>query len=52
MYPPIEKPSSEQDDGPMFRKSVGDRGIPVIHSATKMLHDERHAAGLAESAIS
>src|SRR6266852_8982280 len=42
----------EQDDGPMFRKSVGDRGIPVIHSATKMLHDEeRHAAGLAESAL-
>src|ERR1700722_7228694 len=42
----------EQDDGPMFRKAVGDRGIPVIHSTTKMLHEnERHAAGLAESAI-
>src|SRR6202048_879134 len=43
----------EQDDGPMCRKSVGDRGIPVIHSATKVLHEnERNTAGLAESAIS
>src|SRR3979411_3515711 len=42
----------EQDDGPMFRKAVGDRGIPVIHSTPKMLHEnERHAARLAESAI-
>src|ERR1700736_6173767 len=42
----------EQDDGPMFRKAVGDRGIPVIHSTPKMLHEnERRAAGLAESAI-
>src|ERR1700736_4401950 len=42
----------EQDDGPMFRKSVGDRGIPVIHSAPKMLHqDERHAGCLAKAAI-
>src|SRR6202140_1947089 len=30
----------EQDDGPMFRKSVGDRGIPVIHSPTKSLNIE------------
>src|SRR5258708_19315689 len=36
----------------MFRKPVGDRGIPVIHSAPKMLHeDERHAARLAEPTI-
>ena len=36
----------------MFRKAVGDRGIPVIHSTPKMLHEnERHAAQLAESAI-
>src|SRR6202163_558384 len=42
----------EQDDGPMFRKPVSDRGIPVIHSTPKMLHEnERHAARLAESAI-
>src|ERR1700736_6421970 len=42
----------EQDDAPMFRKPVGDRGIPVIHSTPKMLHEnERHAARLAESAI-
>src|ERR1700730_18262350 len=42
----------EQDDGPMFRKAVGDRGIPVIHSTPKMLHEnERYAARLTESAI-
>ena len=42
----------EQDDGQMFRKAVGDRGIPVIHSAPKMLHEnERRATALAESAI-
>src|ERR1700730_7591258 len=42
----------EQDDGPMFRKSVGDRGIPVIHSAAKMLHeDERDAGCIAKAAI-
>src|ERR1700681_4514232 len=42
----------EQDGGPMFRKAVGERGIQVIHSAPKMLHeDERHATGPAESAI-
>src|ERR1700674_5761605 len=36
----------------MFRKAVSDRGIPVIHSTPKMLHEnERHAARLAESAI-
>src|SRR6202162_3924418 len=36
----------------MFRKAVDDRGIPVIHSTPKMLHEnERHAARLAESAI-
>ena len=35
-----------------IRKAVGDRGIPVIHSTPKMLHEnERHAARLAESAI-
>src|SRR5258708_2111042 len=42
----------EQDDGPMFRKAIRDRGIPVIHSTPKMLHEnERHAARLAESTI-
>src|ERR1700730_9610607 len=42
----------EQNDGPMFRKAVGDHGIPVVHSAPKMLQEnERHAAARAESAI-
>src|ERR1700736_1639990 len=42
----------ETNDRPRFLNAVGERGIPVIHSAPKMLHeDERHAAGLAESAI-
>src|SRR6202140_46614 len=39
----------EQDDGPMFRKAVGDGGIPAIHSAAKVVHeDQGDAAGAAE----
>src|SRR6202040_1853053 len=42
----------DKDDGPMFRKAGGKRGIPVIHSAPKMRHeDERQATGPAKPAI-
>src|ERR1700676_3843951 len=42
----------EQNDRPIFRKAVGDRGIPMIHSAPKMLHEKkRRAALLSEPAI-
>src|SRR5258708_32836106 len=42
----------EQNDRPIFRKAVGDRGIPMIHSAPKMLHEKnRRAALLYEPAV-
>src|SRR6267154_3158489 len=36
----------EQNDRPIFRKAVGDRGIPMIHSAPKMLHEKKRRADL------
>src|SRR6202048_4415483 len=42
----------EQNDPAIFRKAVGDRGIPMIHSAPKMLHEKkRRAAFLSEPAV-
>src|ERR1700682_338979 len=42
----------EQNDRPIFRKAVGDRGIPMIHSAPKMLHEKkRRAAFLSDPAV-
>src|SRR5260370_3647166 len=43
----------EQNDRPIFRKAAGDRGIPMIHSAPKMLHHKkRRAALLSDAAVS
>src|SRR6202040_3445116 len=42
----------EQNDRPIFRKTVGDRRIPMIHSAPKMLHEKkRRAAFPSEPAV-
>ena len=42
----------EQNDRPVFPKAVGDRGIPMIHSAPKMLHEKkRRAAFLSEPPV-
>src|SRR5258707_9908053 len=42
----------EHNDRPIFRKAVGDRGIPMIHSAPKMLHEKkRRPALLSEPAV-
>src|SRR5258708_7440015 len=36
----------DQNDRPIFRKAVGDRWIPMIYSAPKMLHENKRRADL------
>src|ERR1700733_932608 len=38
---------AEQNNRPIFHKAVGDGRIPMIHSATKMLHEKKWRAALA-----